>query len=373
MDDSLVPPEYRSATEFHYEKEQADAIIQIATYQRKDYRLSVIRYSTREHDRISQSISVPFQRISEVGLGSLDKLPTELLFNVLSYLDMHSLFKFRQINLRSRLSVNSLNQYQKVALHGHELFRALLQTGIATHITLLDFYEALCTEKCAVCGEFAGFIFILSWMRCCFRCLEKSPETQVRTLASVRNHLKMSKAQICQLWSFKCFPGTYGMNYYKHKQKPRFRIVSLHQAILARGTQLNAPLPIKLRLSYCGTKFNFMGSCALPHYDKRTGRIEEGVSCVGCQLAMEKQIIGTRDTDWGYAARNKLYSREGFLDHFRWCEQAQVVWNLSRKFKVLQHEQTTLASMCADIVEEARTLVGCNNWVLDKEHPQDVA
>jgi hypothetical protein len=69
-----------------------------------------------------------------------------------------------------------------------------------------------------------------------------------------------------------------------------------------------------------------MGSCALPYYDKQTGRVERGISCAGCQLAIEKDIIGTRGTEWEFEARDKVYAQDGFLDHFQWCEQAQLLW-----------------------------------------------
>lgn len=72
-----------------------------------------------------------------------------------------------------------------------------------------------------------------------------------------------------------------------------------------------------------------MGSSALPYYDKRTGKIEFGVSCAGCQLALEKDIIGTRVEKWAFEARDKVYAQDGFLEHFRWCDQAQILWRSS--------------------------------------------
>ncbi|EAW11446.1 F-box domain protein [Aspergillus clavatus NRRL 1] len=227
---SLMPRGYRSATEFRFDKEQADAIIRTTAYHRKDFCLSVIWYSHREHNEIRPSITTPFQRTSKVGLGSLDRLPLELLFDTLYRLDLYSLFKFRQINLRSRQMVDFLNQYRRVVSHGLNLFCALLRTRLAIDVTLLDFYKALCTKTCILCGEFGGFISILTWTRCCFKCLQGSPETQVRTLASVRKQLHMTKAELGQLRSFKSLPGIYSMN--ESVQNSHTTIVSLHRATL---------------------------------------------------------------------------------------------------------------------------------------------
>ncbi|KAJ5557180.1 F-box domain protein [Penicillium frequentans] len=178
---TLTPDHYRSATEYSFNEDQTEAIIRTVAYHRHDFPQSVIFFSEREHDKIRSSIATPFQRSSNVGLGSLDRLPLELLFDMLGLLDMHSLFQFRQTNLRSRQMVDSLSQYQRAVSHGLNLFRALLQTRLATDISLLDFDKALCTKTCVFCGQFGGFISILAWKRCCFKCLQESPETQVRT------------------------------------------------------------------------------------------------------------------------------------------------------------------------------------------------
>ncbi|KAL2867388.1 uncharacterized protein BJX67DRAFT_85008 [Aspergillus lucknowensis] len=337
----LIPRAYRSAVEFCFDEEQTDAIIRIAAYHRKDYPLSVIWFPHREHSDIYPSIATPFQRSSSVGLGSLDQLPRELLFDTLYRLDMHSLFKFRQINLRSRQMVDSFCQYQRVVSHGLNLFCALLRTRVAIDITLLDFYQALCTKACALCGEFGGFISILPWKRCCFKCLQESPETQMRTLASVRKQLRMTKAELGQLRSFKSLPGIYSMD--ESVYKSRITLVSVHQAALACGWQSHALSHVQPGSSARNEKYNFMGSCALPYYDKRTGRAEHGISCAGCQLAIEKDIIGTRRTKWGYDARDKVYAQNGFLDHFRWCEQAQSLWRSSGEGKTLPPELPVFA------------------------------
>lgn len=325
--DYSCTPGYRSANEYQFGEEHTDAIIRTSAYHRRDYCLSVVWYLPREHVDIRPSIATPFQHTSNVGLGSLDWLPFELLHDMLLCLDIHSLFKFRQVNHASRQIVDSIKQYQLIVSHGLNLLCALLRTRLAIHVSLFDFYNALCMKTCTLCGEFGGFISLLIWKRCCIRCLQGSPETQVRTLASVRKQLHMNKAESARLKSFKSLPGIYSMN--ETIQKSRVTIVSLHQATLVCRRQshtLAQPPPASLdRIR----KFNSMGSCALPYYDKQTGRVEHGISCAGCQLAIEKDIIYTMDMKWGYEARDKVYAQDGFLDHFRWCEQAQLLWKSS--------------------------------------------
>lgn len=317
-------PGYHSATEYKFCKKQADAICQTAAYHRRDYDLAVVWFVAREHADIRASIATPFPKSSDKGLGSLEKLPLELLYDVLVCLDMHSLFKFRQICLRSRELVDSLHRYQMVASHGLNAFCALLRTHLAD-VSLIDFYDTLCIKFCTLCGEFGGFVSLLTWKRCCFWCLQTAPELQVQTVAAARKQFRLTKAEINELKTFKTIPGIYSMD--ETTQKSRITVVSVDQ--ITSLVKRNHPTLSQLERSSRREKLNFMGAVALPYYDNATGKVDGGLSCAGCQLALEKDIIGARGEDWAFRVRDKIHSRDGFLDHFRWCLQAQNLWESS--------------------------------------------
>lgn len=59
----------------------------------------------------------------------------------------------------------------------------------------------------------------------------------------------------------------------------------------------------------------FMACCALPSYDLHGKKIEHGLSCAGCQLALQDGI-STRSGDWAGFVRDMVYSQDGFLKHF---------------------------------------------------------
>ncbi|KAK3310799.1 uncharacterized protein B0T15DRAFT_519491 [Chaetomium strumarium] len=310
---ALLPRGYRSITEYRFRKDQTDAIVRATAYHRKDYCHSVIWFSPREHVGMRPSIATPFPRTPDMGLGSLGRLPLELLHNVVLRLDMRSLFNFPQANLSSRQTVDSLHQYQMVVSHGLNLLCALLRTRLAIGLSLLDFYHTLCTKSCDLCGEFGGFVSLLAWNRCCFACLQGAPETQVQTLAGIRKQLHLTKAELGQLRSFKTLPGIYSME--ESVYKSRITVVSVHQAKLISGQQpYTAAAQVQPENSERNRKFNFMGSCALPYYDRRTSRVKYGMLCAGCQLALEKDIIGSRGEKWAFEARDKVYARDSFLN-----------------------------------------------------------
>ncbi|KLU91830.1 hypothetical protein MAPG_10779 [Magnaporthiopsis poae ATCC 64411] len=326
-----LPRGYHSATEYSFREDQADAIVRTTTYHYREFCRSVIWFSPREHVGIRPSIATPFPRAPCTGLGStLGRLPLELLHDVLLRLDVRSLFNFRQANLSSRQTADSLHEYQMAVSHGLNLLRALLRTRLAVGVSLLDFHHALCTKACTLCGEFGGFVSLLTWTRCCFRCLQRAPETQVQTVVSIRKQFHLTVAELGRLRSFVTLPGSYSVDGSVHKS--RATVASVHQAELVFGQQpphaAAAAVQAQPANSGRNRKFNFMGSCALPYYDRRTGRVEHGMSCAGCQLALEKDIIGG---EWAFEARDKVHARDSFLEHFRWCEQAQVLWRSSNE------------------------------------------
>ena len=159
-----------------------------------------------------------------------------------------------------------------------------------------------------------------------FQVPPRGSELQVRTLASVRKQCRLTKAQVQQLKSFKTLPGTYTME--ESVYKSRIMVVSVYQALSASGQQPHSSQAQPASFER-NQKFNFMGSCALPYYDRQASRIERGMSSAGCQLALEKRIIGARCEKWALEARDKVYAQDGFLEHFRWCEQAHVLWRSS--------------------------------------------
>lgn len=69
----------------------------------------------------------------------------------------------------------------------------------------------------------------------------------------------------------------------------------------------------------------FMASSSLPFLDPITEEIQTGVSCRGCQLVLEAAPSEAR-----FDRRERVYSREEFLDHFHQCEEARNLWVLSQ-------------------------------------------
>ncbi|KAF2453095.1 hypothetical protein BDY21DRAFT_146643 [Lineolata rhizophorae] len=334
---------FRSETEFDLREKDAAAIIWVAAFHCRDFDRAVIWFPPDVHRDVQPSISGSFARPSNAGLGSLDQLSLELLFEVCRQLDLLSLFKFRQVNLYARLVVNSLLEYKKTISYGLNPLCALLRTRLGSGVTLSDFYRVMRTKNCELCGHFGGFVFLPTWTRCCFDCLQQAPETRMETLDSIQKRLRLTPQEVLQIGSFQPLSGFYSMDESWHD--PRFKLVSIQRA--ASVLQREATDEEQRQAQPRNSTFQYMASCALPFFDVGTGMIEHGISCAGCQLAVErimnreersrftipKYIVDYKGflEHWEWYTTHKVFSHEGFLEHFKWCKEAQDLYTSSEK------------------------------------------
>ncbi|KAI8623514.1 hypothetical protein F5Y19DRAFT_458129 [Xylariaceae sp. FL1651] len=315
-------PTCRSDSEFHFTEEQIDAIIRI-TASPCEHPDSSIAFLPPKHELVQQFIALPFPQAAHTGLGSLNRLPLELIRHISLCMDMRSLFAFRQVNRRARQVANSLQEYRLVASHGLDMYCALLRTQTAANISLSDFYHMLCIKACAFCGMFAKFVFLPTWNRCCFNCLHLAPEVKMRRLEDVQQDFGLSNAQVERLTKFRIPPGTRLPRLVTEKTRttlaPCLTLVREFQAALLAGCDPRAwgagrgrgrGAPTRADLFFQHGNFSSLAACALPYYDERTRKVAPGLSCVGCGLAMHDPLR------WSVHACHEVYARADFLEHF---------------------------------------------------------
>ena len=96
--------------------------------------------------------------------------------------------------------------------------------------------------------------------------------------------------------------------------KSRITVVSLHQAILASGQQPHAPAQAQAansgrnkKIQTLWVRAHFLIMIDEPAEPNMARRV------AGCQLALEKDIIGSRGEDWAFEAYDKVYAQDGFF------------------------------------------------------------
>jgi hypothetical protein len=326
---AFFPKSYQSDTRYHFEEYHADAIICVATHQERYYQhQATTRFKANEQKAITSSIATPFTPSSTADNGTLDCLPLSLLQDIVLLCDMSSVFKLRQASRRSRAKVDSVWQYQRLVKHALDLFRASLTSNVACKISLADCYKLLITRSCGFCGYDALYVNLPTWKRVCRGCLKDAPEVHYLDKSILKSKIKVTKEEMAQLTVFKT-PPELVMNRYINLNT---ELVSVLQA----KKMLGSP-----RDRYIEETFGKQNSeikrttCAMPLLDKQGKSLNYWVSCEGCKQGRHTIHEMNKEVKEEYlmqqAIQWRVYDRDGFLEHFRWCKEAQVIWEEQRE------------------------------------------
>ena len=350
----------RSRARYQIEPEEEDGIIGSTTYHNDDNDNAVYNVDLQSSFLLLAAMLV--SSFPAGSLGMLDQLPLELLSIICGFLDVPSLLLFRGVCRRAHGLVASNFKLKRLATHAATFLVALGKGGMAHHFSLNDLYSRLCSEKCKSCGCFAGFFQFPTARRCCFSCLSTSDATNITTRTDCRNILGYFSFQPLQsLPQFHSLPGTYAP--WQNVYRGRYYCMSMQAALRVKFTELlvadNNGLPLTRRQINRGivrlcrqvapgrgrhsttltdilkrlmerpherVKYRFMSTVVLPVFNERTQTASTGLSCLGCQEAKRRGVSGPAVSAQGFFDPERAYSREGFLDHFKWCELAQVMW-----------------------------------------------
>ncbi|KAL2018600.1 hypothetical protein VTK56DRAFT_570 [Thermocarpiscus australiensis] len=291
--------------------DQEEALLRVAAYHRHDFDLMVIRSPPSQHDPVRSSIAQAFPDSPAASLGILSRLPTEILFSTLKYLDVLSCFRFRQVNRQARVALSALWEYRDIATHALEVLRSVLRTGLATRFTLSDLHRPLCTMKCRRCGAFGVFLFLPTAQRCCYNCVVMSIRFHVDTLsalAMVRTSPKTSLAELRRVLPvMRAIPGVYGIEEKALGKttevvamKHAFRTLSKLGFELKDDPYLTRIRPPRSVLEKSGMKY--WALTALPYLDRASGEVQHGLCCKGCHVAFEASAAAFR-------RHNRTYSK----------------------------------------------------------------
>ncbi|OBT77679.1 hypothetical protein VF21_03702 [Pseudogymnoascus sp. 05NY08] len=335
---TALPPvgHLRSAAEYNIQAGNEDAIIRDVSS-----RLVVdqyyISFSETEHDLIRMSISTPFQRPSIASLGTLNRLPYELLSYIVLSLDMQSVFTWRQVNTGLRQTIDSFSEYQDITTHALDALCALLRTRVlAPKVSLSDFHRELCSNTCFSCGEFGEVIFLPTFRRYCSVCITAAPEVQMGSLNAIQRRLCLGPEVVRQLSLFKTIRQLNSVT--ENSCLVRDTLVSIPQAVQVSTLPQADKYGTEMDISNKCYETSRRASCILPYYNKRAGKAEYGMSCSGCKHGHHMGHHTGRNGRRGVFSMldegvyDRIYGDERFIQHFKWCWQAQLMWELCERF-----------------------------------------
>ncbi|KAF5578284.1 hypothetical protein FPCIR_11631 [Fusarium pseudocircinatum] len=321
--------------------EDGDAIIDACTYHRREFDRVLIRTNERKIDA-PFLLSSP-DSVSSSSLGILSRLPEELTLMILQELDILSYLRFRRVNNRARSITTASREYKTVVKHGLQGLKPLLKAELGHVFTIAHFYRALVSNKCELCGKFATFLYLITCQRCCFTCLQISVDLHVLPIPVPKAFAKAVHSSSKEIEKI-CGPklrvvyGKYSLQPWPSVKKPRYLVQAKPVIEKLRSLDSSRVIPKsalshqpqdqshdEIRHDFC---YRYMAASAFPWYDLSDDRAETGMNCKGCQFRVEEyeRTIRGLDPPWGFNDRDRVYSREEFLCHFRSCAHAQEVW-----------------------------------------------
>lgn len=126
-------------------------------------------------------------------LGVLDRLPVELLSDMLVQIDLRSPTDFPRVNQRVMQVVDSIPQYQTIVKHGLAPLRGILILETGLRISCQDLFRTLRKPQCEDCDDFGGFIYVLTCSRVCFLCFSEECRCHEVFLLSRLRRLEVSQ------------------------------------------------------------------------------------------------------------------------------------------------------------------------------------
>ncbi|KAI1144716.1 hypothetical protein F4825DRAFT_476839 [Nemania diffusa] len=300
-----------------------------------------------------------------LSLGSLDKLPIEIILLTLDLLDFQSLSRLSRVSLRGKDVIQNLPAYREMMQHAPQTLAALGKTRLLSYHSSSLLRQTLRSSKCASCFDFGGFLFLPTCERVCFGCLYENQALWMMRRAEAKRCFRLTDKQLRELPTLYSVPG----RYMQTRRRRALRLVSAKQAkqlaikihgSIETSAELNppdcpntttltdfwkfkrfieAPLePPGCDLSRAPEKSNFvedkyrgMGSIRFAYLNQAGA--DHGVLCKGCVRAiddyhrrsMPAHVLSELVPPDRRPARPlralgfRLRSRDQFVDHIKHC------------------------------------------------------
>ncbi|CAK45802.1 hypothetical protein M747DRAFT_250257 [Aspergillus niger ATCC 13496] len=108
-----------AASPCEFERAPGMEILRVCSYHRHDFDLAVARTNSRDHDQVRSSLLRSINATSS-GLGHLQILPLEIVYEICFLLDIQSLLNLRHVNRRAHQIVRTTRGYEVTITHAFE-------------------------------------------------------------------------------------------------------------------------------------------------------------------------------------------------------------------------------------------------------------
>ncbi|KAK0708844.1 hypothetical protein B0T21DRAFT_428089 [Apiosordaria backusii] len=348
------PSIWRSAKPFDIDRVDADTkkdILKVATYPYTEFDSATITFN----DGLKAAFSTcmlwsPQQPDSAAyaSIGHLERMPNEVVSNILCNLDIKSLWNFKHVNRRAWEYVLSLPEYRLIVMKAPEILMALFGLKTPGRFTLVDVMNALQPQRSVrcenskerdgrFCDKMGAFVFIPTLQRCCLRCLETSPDFLVYVHKDTH---RWRPWRFTPQWNIQTIPGKYGRAVHGKNRRLQANYRA-RQWLVHYDSYSGEHHDCNMSQNRQKEEYRYMSAIRLGLLDPRSSlspadaKLSPGVCCAGCRDIP----LSPLPTSWTPGDildfKNRVYSEfdtleQPYLDHFKWCRNAQRLWNKSQ-------------------------------------------
>ncbi|CAG8886971.1 unnamed protein product [Penicillium egyptiacum] len=138
--------------------------------------ISIIDHTLDDIESLCHLDSGHDRRVPCYGLEPLEIVPLEILQMIVLRLDIRSMTHFRRVNRQARLVVDQIPQYKQIIVHMLASIRGCLSTRTGFSFSCQDLYDKLRTADCDSCGDFGGYLYLVTCRRVCFLCFTEKTD-----------------------------------------------------------------------------------------------------------------------------------------------------------------------------------------------------
>lgn len=312
-------------------EDKDEAMLQVVGHRRMKIERDLFRFHPRDHELVRDSLREPFPTQPGSEMGTLSKLPFELLLNIFQLLDVRSHLRVRRVSRGTRQIASTTQRYREVVEHGLEAIRTILLEKPKFDPTILDLYQQLTTPYCSMCPQLGGYLSMLTIKRCCYECATGEITTDIRNIwkslipgtESPRGQLRRRFVPAALILSGRDLPdqptggSVQGMTFVAQSYEPPPEV----------GPPRDLRCHSKPEMLYYTSLSNAVD---FPYYDPDAAEIQHGFCCKGCRAGARRAPIGG-DGISAYVLVSQALSKEKLLDHFKKCPSARIMYDKSQK------------------------------------------
>jgi hypothetical protein len=212
--------------------------------------------------------------------------------------------------------LESLPQYSAIVKHALDALRGIGIIGTASFISCNTLYEKLCTADCEECGDFGGYLYILTCRRLCYKCFTEQEKYQPLLYSNAIRKFGINMKILDSLPRMRSLSGKYSPRGKECKEQialvdfeSAYRAGVVHRECLddmekmenhgmtlstSRSERFPPPPPSPPQDPFDGKPGNparFMAIVRTPWFNRALQQAEIGFHCVACEKSYRGGLL----------------------------------------------------------------------------------